>query len=282
MQSDTVECKPTMWFTGRAVIMALMFLGFGVYFYYDAATGYPQKNLEFFMHKAFVDAGALFDREVSEKGASREDWERTVLERTVEFPEGYQVPSGVDRDGTPWPAVLADYGVMSAPGKGWSAAWQSYSGEMRYPIKPVDHPYDDSKIFEQWVAGSVCLVLAMVALFFLVRTRGRKMVLNDGQVTAAGRVFRVEDIARLDLRRWKMKGLALATLKSECGGARIRLDGLTYGGFRKEDSPHNAEDFMKALLSLYQGEIVDYEETPDSADTSVRKDDEEHAEHDAV
>ena len=55
MQSDTVECKPTMWFTGRAVIMALMFLGFGVYFYYDASTGYPQKNLEFFMHKAFVD-----------------------------------------------------------------------------------------------------------------------------------------------------------------------------------------------------------------------------------
>ena len=74
MQSDTVECKPTMWFTGRAVIMALMFLGFGVYFYYDASTGYPQKNLEFFMHKAFVDAGAVFDREVSGKGASAGDW----------------------------------------------------------------------------------------------------------------------------------------------------------------------------------------------------------------
>ena len=71
MQSDTVECKPTMWFTGRAVIMALMFLGFGVYFYYDASTGYPQKNLEFFMHKAFVDAGALFDREVSGNGPPR-------------------------------------------------------------------------------------------------------------------------------------------------------------------------------------------------------------------
>ena len=63
--------------------MALMFLGFGVYFYYDASTGYPQKNLEFFMHKAFVDAGALFDREVSGNGASPQDWERTVLERTV-------------------------------------------------------------------------------------------------------------------------------------------------------------------------------------------------------
>lgn len=47
MQSDTVECKPTMWFTGRAVIMALMFLGFGVYFYYDASIGYPQKTWSF-------------------------------------------------------------------------------------------------------------------------------------------------------------------------------------------------------------------------------------------
>ena len=65
MQSDTVECKPTMWFTGRAVIMALMFLGFGVYFYYDASTGYPQKNLEFFMHKAFVDGFPCFRNKIS-------------------------------------------------------------------------------------------------------------------------------------------------------------------------------------------------------------------------
>ena len=63
----------------------------------------------------------------------------------------------------------------------------------------------------------------MVALFFLVRTRGRKMSLNGKEVTAAGVAFRVDDIARLDLRRWKLKGLAIATLKPECGGARIGL-----------------------------------------------------------
>ena len=85
----------------------------------------------------------------------------------------------------------------------------------------------------------------------------------------------MDDIARLDLRRWKMKGLAIATLNPECGGDRIRLDGLTYGGFRKEDSPNNAEDFMKALLSLYRGEVVDYEEVPESGGTPARKDDED-------
>lgn len=278
MQSETVECKPTMWFTGRAVIMALMFLGFGVYFYYDASAGYPQKNLEFFMHKAFVDAGTLFDRKVSRDGAGKEEWERAVFFRMVEFPESYQIPSGVDRKGTPWPAVLADYELMAAPGKGWSSAWLAYSGEKQYPVKPVEQPYDGSKIFEQWVAGSICMALAMVALFFLIRTRNRKMALADGRVTAAGRSFRVEDIERLDLRRWKMKGLAIATLKPECGGARVRLDGLTYGGFRKEDSPNNAEDFMKALLALYHGEVVDYEENnPGAVNPSARNSDEKPA-----
>lgn len=117
------------------------------------------------MHKAFVDAGAVFDREVSGKGASAGDWERIVLARTVDFPEGYEIPSDVNRNAVPWPDILADYSLMSTPGKGWSAAWQSYSGEKHYPIKPVDHPYDASKIFEQWVAGCICLALAMVALF---------------------------------------------------------------------------------------------------------------------
>lgn len=263
MQSDRVECKPTMWFTGRAVLMALMFLGFGGYFYYDASVGYPQKNLVFFTHKAFVEAGSLFDREVSDKKASADEWKHLVQSRTVEFPDGYSIPPDVDRDAMPWPAVLADYQLMSAPGKGWSAAWQVYSGEKHYPIRPEEQPYDDGKIFEQWVAGSVCMVLGVTALFFLVRTRGRKMILDGDEVTAAGKVFRVDDIARLDLRRWKTKGLATATLKAECGGSKIRLDGLTYGGFRKEDSPHNAEDLMNALLARYKGEILDYEELPE-------------------
>lgn len=228
------------------------------------------------MHKAFVDAGAVFDREVSGKGASAGDWERIVLARTVDFPEGYEIPSDVNRNAVPWPDILADYSLMSTPGKGWSAAWQSYSGEKHYPIKPVDHPYDASKILNSGWPGAFAWRLPWWLCFPGENAR-RKMSLNGKEVTAAGVVFRVDDIARLDLRRWKLKGLAIATLKPECGGARIRLDGLTYGGFRKEDSPHNAEDFMKALLSLYRGEIVDYEEIPDAGGPPARQEDEERA-----
>ena len=154
-----------------------MFLGFGAYFYYDAVSGYPRKNLEYFMHKTFVDAGAHFDREGRLNGAG-----------SGEMGTYRPVPHGgvpkimnscrVDRKGTPWPAVLADYDLMSAPGKGWSAAWQAYSAERQYPLKPVEQPYDGSKIFEQWVAGSICMALAAAALFLLVRTRGRKMALK--------------------------------------------------------------------------------------------------------
>ena len=34
---------------------------------------------------------------------------------------------------------------------------------------------------------------------------------------------------------------------------------------------------MKALLSLYRGEIVDYEEIPDAGGSPARKEDEERA-----
>ena len=112
------------------------------------------------------------------------------------------------------------------------------------------------------------ILLAVAALFLLARTLRRRMALEGDLVTAAGKKFRVEDIVRLDLRRWMINGLAHAALKPECGGGRIRLDGLTYGGFRKEDSPNNAEDFMKALLGRYHGEVVDYEETSREADLS--------------
>lgn len=265
MQSEPVICKPTMWFTSRAVIMGLMFLGFGAYFYYDAVAGYPQKNLEYFMHKTFVEAGRLFDGMAAKGVPGDAEWRMEVQERKVDFPSGYAIPDGVDRDGTPWPSVLGDAALMAAPGKGWSAAWQAYSEEKQYAIKPVEKPFDQSKISEQWVAGSVCTALTLAVLFLLVRTLGRRMTLQGDEVTAAGRRFRVGDIARLDLRKWKAKGLAHLVLKPECGGARVRLDGLTYGGFRKADSPNNAEDFMQALLQSYKGEVMDYAEAEEPA-----------------
>ncbi len=248
--------------------MALMFLGFGGYFFYDGAVGYPQKNLEYFMRNAFVEAGNLFNEKVNDGGASSAEWVELVKSRKVVFPAEYAIPEGIDRDNTPWPAELENYDLMKTQGKGWNAIWVDYSGRMKYPVKPVEHPYDGGKVFEQWVAGGVCMALGALCLFFLFRTLGRKMILDGDNLTAAGRKFRIEDVARVDMRRWKLKGLAYMILKPECGGVKVRIDGLTYGGFKKEDAPNTAEDLMQCFLARYRGEVLDYarddeEETPE-------------------
>ncbi len=260
MQSNRVECKPTMWFIGRAVIMSLMFLGFGAYFFYDGAIGYPQKNLEHFMHRAFVKAGQVSNSDVHDNGADPATWAAPGTPQKAEFPQEYAIPEHIDRQNTAWPAILEDYELMKAQGKGWNAAWVDYSGSMKYPVKPAEHPYDEGKVFEQWVAGGVCMALGAYCLFILFRTMGRKMVLESDVVTAAGKTFKVDDVVRVDLRRWKMKGLAHMILKPEYGGLKIRIDGLTYGGFKEEDKPNTAEDLMQGFLAQYHGEVLDYEE----------------------
>ncbi|MDO4410006.1 MAG: hypothetical protein Q4C05_01840 [Akkermansia sp.] len=259
MQTE-IECKPTGWFIGRAVMMMLMFLGFGGYFYYDGSVGYAEKNLEMLMYRCFVKAGETFDKEVNSGHADSMTWREIVKNARVDFPAEYPLPEGVDRENTPWPEVLADYELMKAAGKGWSSAWEMYSAEKKFALEqdPEAHPYDESKVFEQWVAGTVCIVLGTMALYVLIRTLGRKMQIKGSDVQAAGQSFQVKDVCRLDMRQWKLKGLAYAQLSEECGGKKVRLDGLTYGGFKEENAPNNAEGFMQAFLAQYSGEIVDY------------------------
>ena len=61
------------------------------------------------------------------------------------------------------------------------------------------------------------------------------------------------DLVRLDLRKWETKGLAFAW----AGERRLRIDGLTYGGFKKEqDEP--AERLMGRLKEKFKGEILEY------------------------
>ena len=81
-------------------------------------------------------------------------------------------------------------------------------------------------------------------------------------MTAAGRQFRVAEITRLDLRQWGkgFKGVAYATVN----GRKVRLDGMTYGGFDPA-AGQPAEAFMQALLARYQGEILEYEQNKETA-----------------
>ena len=128
---------------------------------------------------------------------------------------------------------------------------------MHYPVKPADHAFDTAAIREQWIAGGVCMLISVLILYLICRTARRTMQLVGSTVTAAGQQFAVSDISRLDLRQWGKgyKGIAYATVK----GRKIRLDGMTYGGFDPA-AGQPAEEFMQALLAQYKGEILEYEQ----------------------
>ncbi|MBR2145540.1 MAG: hypothetical protein IJ956_08370, partial [Akkermansia sp.] len=152
------------------------------------------------------------------------------------------------------PAEAADYAAMR---QGWANCWTAYTARMKFPVTPAEHAFDTGAILEQWIAGAACMAISAVILFFILRTSRRTRSIDGDTITAAGQQFTVGDITRLDLRQWGKgyKGVAYATVK----GRKIRLDGMTYGGFDPA-AGQPAETFMQALLARYQGEILEYEQ----------------------
>ncbi|MCC8020483.1 MAG: hypothetical protein LIO63_00615 [Akkermansia sp.] len=244
--------------------MACLFLGFGGYFFYDGASGYPHANEVYFTYHAFARAGQEISAVSSpQEWKTRLDaasmWESQERDGRVfvlgSKGELYPLPEGVS---SAWPDAIRVWESLKRDG--WNAAWIKYSEERRFPVKPGEHPYDTAAVREQWIAGTVCMILAAGCLFLLLRTLRRRMSIDEGYLTVAGKTLRIEDIERIDLRKWKLKGLAWLHVRKPSGGTmKLRADGMTYGGFSKaQDEP--AERLMQNLLSQFDGEIIDYDE----------------------
>ena len=61
------------------------------------------------------------------------------------------------------------------------------------------------------------------------------------------------------------QGLTFAFAKTPSGGERkLRIDGLTYGGFKPEHG-EPAEQLMRALRENFTGEVIEYVTEPESA-----------------
>jgi hypothetical protein len=120
----------------------------------------------------------------------------------------------------------------------------------------------------------ICAALSLVALFFLLRTLSRKLVLADGVLYPPGaKPAAVKDLVRLDLRRWPSKGLAFAWAKEGDKERKIRIDGLTYGGFKAAEG-QPAEKLMESVKAGFSGELIEYESTDgDSEDRDGTPDD---------
>lgn len=252
MSQETIVCKPTPWFLFRAAVMCLMFSVFAVLFYKDGSTGYRKKNEVFYLRQAFKEANDRFSEMKNRGSLTPAEWREYASEQTVKLPEDRSIMPADAPHPYPWPEILRDYEKMQP--LQWDPLWTEYSGTRGLDSKPPEHPYDAGKIHEQWVVFWICLALALGAAFFLIRTKFRVMKVDDDSFTAAnGKRIPFAEMKTLDLRKWDTKGLAFL----EHEGGRARIDGLTYGGFKKEDG-EPAEKLMQKLRENFRGEIIEF------------------------
>lgn len=257
MIDSSIICRPTRDTFVRFGIVLLAFFGFGLYFFYDGSVGYRKANEVYFSYQAFARLGA----EASRGSLGAEPTKPLIEAEQVDgewMVEGkYPLPVGCEAVRST-PEEAANHAAMS---KSWADCWTAYTARMHFPVKPAEHAFDTAAIREQWLAGGVCMCISAVIIYFILRTRRRVMALEGDLVTAAGQQFRVEEISRLDLRQWGKgyKGVAYATVN----GRKVRLDGMTYGGFDPA-AGQPAEAFMQALLARYQGEVLEYEQNKET------------------
>ncbi len=245
--------------------MLLMFGVFSVLFYIDGSTGYRKKNESFYLHKAFQQANADFSKMNSSGSLTADEWKTYAAQQSVAFPPDRSVLPASLKLPMPWPEILHDFTKMKP--LQWNILWREYTKERGLNASPPEEPYEAQKIHEQWIVFGICLVLAVVSGFFLFRTLGRSISVDGESITTQqGRRVPFTDLKTLDLRKWDTKGLAFIDYDGVSGKGRIRIDGLTYGGFKKEnDEP--AERLMRQVRSRFSGEIIEYA-TDSSSDSA--------------
>ena len=236
--------------------MLATFSVFSVLFYVDGTTGYREKNREYYVHGTFKKASEAFAKMNSENQLTEQEWKQFASAQTVDFPEDNSVLPADIKLPMPWPAILEDYGKMKPLQH--NLLWQEYSGENHMNNEPPEHPFDAKKIRQQITVFYICLSLSLITLFFLIRTSRRSITANNEALnTTNGRSISYKDMKTLDLRKWETKGIAFIDHDGPSGSRRTRIDGLTYGGFKKEQG-EPAEKLMQKIRENFSGEIVEY------------------------
>lgn len=254
--SETIVCKPTPWFIFRAVVMFLMFGVFSVLFYIDGTTGYRKKNEVYYLHKTFQIANDEFSKMNTGGSLTAAEWKAHAEKQVVSFPKDTSVLPASIQLPMPWPPILHDFERMKP--LQWNILWREFTKEKGMSASASEKPYDAGKIAEQWVVFWICSGLTVIAVFFLLRTINRSISVDATSVTTQqGKRVLFTDFRTLDLRKWENKALAFIDYDGASGKGRIRIDGLTYGGFKKEnDEP--AERLMQRIRENFSGEIIEY------------------------
>jgi hypothetical protein len=254
-----IICRPTKWFLWRAVAMLLMFGVFFVLFIKDWRVGYPRKNVVYYTYQAFETARKEF------KGKSASEWEAFAGDQTIPYPDEPGIlPADVSVD-SPWPEALRDHEAYRKAYEGERdqtapPMWLDYSNAQGWNSKPPEKAYDAGKIREQLYYGIGAGVLTLMALFYLVRTQGRSMMVDgEAYVAPGGARIPFGRIRRIDKRKWESKGLAYLYYEAEGGEERkAKVDGMVYGQFKEEDGAP-AEQLFQRILRNFSGELIELE-----------------------
>ena len=255
-QSETIVCKPTSWFLLRAAAMLAMFSVFAVMFFLDGSTGYRKKNQTFYLNQTFRLASEEF-KKMNDKGTlTPAEWKNYAQSQSVAFPKDASLLPADLTQPMPWPAILQDYDRMKP--LNWNLLWKDYTSEKGLNIEAPEEPFSAQKIREQWIVMYFCLTFVAITAFFLIRTLGRSIQADgEGITTQAGIRIPYAEMKRLDLRKWDTKGLGFIDFEGVSGKGKARIDGMTYGGFKKEQG-EPAEQLMQAIRSHFSGEIIEY------------------------
>lgn len=256
---NMLVCKPTSWFLWRALAMLTMSSVFSILFFKDGMWGYREKNLHYYVHDAFVQAGKDFQKM---NMPNELDWKNYVSAKKVKFPNDAAaiLPLATQFD-MPWPEEIAEgYGVLSDIGGQTGAAklWEDYSGVRKWSSETEDKPFKKGKIKEQFVAFGVTGLLFAVTLFFLIRTMNRSISADEEALYSQdGIKIAYTDMVRFDIRKWDSKGIALIYYKQGDEEKKAKIDGMVYGQFKEEDGAP-AEKLFAHVMNRFKGEVIEY------------------------
>ena len=264
---------PTKWFYWRALTMLLMFSVFATLFFKDGIWGYREKNLHFYVHRSFIQAGVDFQRLQNEQqgndGALTEAaWKSYAAAQKVELPDDAAdvLPRGAAHT-MEWPTQLVD-GFVTMDSQGGQVGalrlWEKYTASRKdvdgkaWGIDPGEQPMSAGKIRDQFIAMAVALVIIITVLFFLIRTMRRNITVdNEALYTQDGRKILYKDMVRIDKRKWETKGVALVYYMDGGQENKAKVDGLVYGQFKENDGAP-AEKLFAKLMENFKGEVLEY------------------------
>lgn len=192
--AEEITCRITPWYTKRMSLMTVMFVGFGLYFFYDGFIGYPKKNKIFREHERFMKIQEEKETFLAESGTNVE-WADVVEEK------GYPAQSD----------------------------WVGFAAENGWPEEPPEkiHTTEDQFFF-----GTLCVGIGLVVLGTMFANRKRVLRADVTSLTTPkGERVPFASAFRVDQRKWDHKGLAYVYYREGEGKVRRAIiDDLKFGG----------------------------------------------------